>query len=71
MNYSIIHNFRSSKLAVLIQGVITLSDDRYWLLTEGNTFVVEVKCMRVCVCVCVCVCACGSSSKLLTAYFET
>ena len=53
MNYSIIHNFRSSKLAVLIQGVITLSDDRYWLLTEGNTFVVEVKCMCVCVCVCV------------------
>jgi len=63
MNYPTTHNFRSGKLAVLVHWGITLSDDRYWLHTEGNTFVVEVKC------VCVCVCVCGNPSKLLTSYF--
>jgi hypothetical protein len=57
LNYSTIHNFRSSKLAILIQWFITLSDNRDWLHTKGNISVAEVKCL------------CGNSSKLFTAHF--
>ena len=47
MNYSTVHNFRSRKLAILIHWGTNLSDDRYWLYTERNTFVVEIN--SVCV----------------------